>query len=249
VAEVTLGDYAGYVFLEMLRAREMADAYSRVVAERYAQDEVLQHFAVPRFKVPKMELTIPVLISGARFRQRVRFVFPREDFLTAIDQRAAAVRNRLERGRGELPRLGERGTRVLDGSVNVRRLAEEFHGKLQDNPDPLRPETIVTVMWGQIFRTVLGEGRFVTFYSETDPRHDLLRETTAEVLEQVRVRTVIERTEIESLLVNPVTHVVEQGSTDSSVFTVAAELLEEAFYLRTVRDEETGKTTEIVEFE
>jgi hypothetical protein len=249
VAEVTLGDYAGYVFLEMLKAREMADAYSREVAVRYAGDAVLQHFAVPRFKVPKMELTIPVLISGARFRQTVRFVFPREDFLTAMDQRAAAARSRLERGRGELPRLGERGTRVLDGSAKVRRLAEEFHDRLRDNPDPLRPEPIVTVMWGQIFRTVLSEARLVTFYSENDPRHDLLRETTAEVLELVRVRTVVERTELESLLVNPVTHVVEQGSTDSSVFTVAAELLEEGFYLRTIRDEQTGETTEIVEFE
>jgi hypothetical protein len=43
-------------------------------------------------------------------------------------------------------------------------------------------------------------------------------------------------------------HVVEKGSTDSSVFTVAAELLEEGFYLRTMR-QETGETTEIVEFE
>jgi hypothetical protein len=249
VAEVTLGDYAGYIFLEMLKAREMADAYSRAVAERYAADEVLQHFAVPRFKVPKMELRIPVVISGARFRQTVRFDFPRDEFLTAIDQRAAAVRNRLDLDRGVLPRLGPTANRVLNTSKDVRRLATEFHAKLAENPDPSRPETIVTVMWGQVFRTVLGEERLVTFYTETDPRHALLRQTTDEVLELVRRRTVVERTEIESLLVNPVTHVVEQSSTDSSVFTVAAELLEEGFYLRSIRDQGTQEETTIVEFE
>jgi hypothetical protein len=249
VAEVTLGDYAGYIFLEMLKAREMADAYSRAVAERYAGDEVLQHFAVPRFKVPKMELTIPVVISGARFRQTVRFTFPRDEFLTAIDERAAAVRNRLDLDRGVLPRLGPAAYRVLQASESVRRLAEDFHTKLEENPDPSRPETIVTVMWRQLFRTVLGEERLVTFYGEADPRHELLRETTREVLELVRSRTVVERTEIESLLVNPVTHVVEQSSTDSSVFTVAAELLEEGFYLRSIRDPETQQETTIVEFE
>jgi hypothetical protein len=249
VPEVTLGDYAGYIFLEMIKAREMADAYSRAVAERYAEDEVLRHFAAPRFKVPRMELTIPVLISGARFRQTVRFDFPRDEFVTAMDQRAQAVKNRLDLTRGLLPRLGATASRVLVGSEAIRRLAGEFHGKLEDNPDASQPETIVTVMWRQIFRTALGEERLVTYYSETDPRHDLLRETTKEVLDLVRTRTVVERTAIESLLVNPETHAVEQTSTDSSVFTVNAELLEEAFFLRSVRDEGSEQVRKIVEFD
>ena len=56
--EVTLADYTGYILLELTKAREMADAYSREVAERYRNDPVLQHFSTPRFKIPKMELTI-----------------------------------------------------------------------------------------------------------------------------------------------------------------------------------------------
>jgi hypothetical protein len=249
VAEVTLGDYTGYIFLEMVKAREMADAYSRAVAERYADDEVLRHFAVPRFKVPRMELTIPVLISGARFRNTVRFDFPREEFVTAIDQRATAAKHRLDLTRGLLPRLGPAASRVLAGSDAIRRLAAEMHEKLEDNPDPSRPDTIVTVMWRQIFRTALGEERLVTYYSEADPRHELLLDTTTEVLDLVRTRTVVDRTAIESLLVDPETHAVEQTSTDSSVFTVNAELLEEAFFLRSVQDEEGGQVRTIVEFD
>jgi hypothetical protein len=249
VAEVTLGDFTGYIFLEMIKAREMADAYSRDVASRYAEDEVLQHFAVPRFKVPRMELTIPVLISGARFRSTVRFDFPREEFVTAIDQRATAAKNRLDLTRGTLPRVGPAATRVLAGSDAVRRLAGEMHEKLEANPDPSQPDTIVTVMWRQIFRTALGEERLLTYYSETDPRHELLRDTTKQIIDLVRTRTVVDRTAIESLLVDPETHTVERTSTDSSVFTVNAELLEEAFFLRSVREEGSEDIRTIVEFD
>jgi hypothetical protein len=249
VAEVTLGDYAGYIFLEMIRAREMADAYSRAVAERYAADEVMQHFSVPRFRVPKMELTIPVLIAGARFRQTVRLDLPEDEFVTAMDRRAGDVRTRVEVTRGILPRSLAVSPRSTSGSATVERLARDFHAQLAENPDPLRPDTIVTNMWRQIFRAVLGEERILKFYSESDPHHDLLIQTTKEVLAFVRSRTVVDSTAIESLLINPETQIVKDGSSDSSVFTIAAELLEEGFYLRSVRDEETNETSTIVDFE
>ena len=49
MAEITLADYAGYIFIEIVKAREMADRYSRALADVYAQDPVLKHFSVPRF--------------------------------------------------------------------------------------------------------------------------------------------------------------------------------------------------------
>ena len=39
------------------------------------------------------------------------------------------------------------------------------------------------------------------------------------------------------------------GSSDTSVFTLKAELLEEGFFIRSVRDEDTGAVTTVVEFE
>ena len=56
------------------------------------------------------------------------------------------------------------------------------------------------------------------------------------------------RTEIENLLVNPETNVVKDGRSDTSVFTVKAELLEEGFFLRSVRDEDAQEVRTIVEF-
>ncbi|MFC7597143.1 hypothetical protein ACFQU3_17630 [Terrabacter sp. GCM10028922] len=280
MAEVTLGDYTGYILLEMIRAREMADHYSRTVAERYAADEVMRHFAVPRFKVPKMELTIPVLISGARFSQVLRFDMSADDFVATMQQRAAEARERLASpplpgfpgkigpvmpGRIDLPDLLpsrlEPHDRAATALGDVRALALEFHRQLLANPDPMRPETIVAVMWSRIFWAAVGADVGADEPVPTipttplpesalpgDARQELLAETSQEVLELVRSRTVIDRTTIDNLLINPETKVVKNGSTDSSVFTVSAELLEEAFYLRSVTDE-TGATSTVVEFE
>ena len=279
MAEITLGDYTGYILLEMIKAREMADAYSRVVAERYASDEVMRHFAVPRFKVPKMQLTIPVLISGARFRQTVRIDLTLEDFIEAMQQRAEEVRARLTIRRPGFPPVGPvrpdgpvgptrpsgpgkppRPSEPLAGSgpsrevESVAALAVSFHEQLVANPDPLRPDPIVTVMWERIFWAALGVEKPEDIEPDEDPsqagrRQAVLIQTTQEVLGMVRARTVIDSTAIDSLLINPETHVVKDGSSDSSVFTVSAELLEEAFYLRSVREEGTERTTTIVEFE
>jgi hypothetical protein len=276
MAEVTLGDYTGYILLEMIRAREMADHYSRTVAERYAADEVMRHFAVPRFKVPKMDLTIPVLISGARFSQVLRFDMSADDFVATMQQRAAEARERLASpplpgfpgkigpvmpGRIDLPVLlppsPEPVDRAVTASGDVRSLALDFHRQLVANPDPTRPDTIVAVMWSRIFWAAVGADEPVPTIPTTplpesalpgDARQELLAETSQEVLELVRSRTVIDRTTIDNLLINPETNVVKNGSTDSSVFTVSAELLEEAFYLRSVTDE-TGATSTVVEFE
>jgi hypothetical protein len=269
VAEVTLGDYTGYILLEMIRAREMADHYSRVVAERYAADEVMRHFAVPRFKVPKMELTIPVLISGARFTQTLRFDMTLEDFVAAMQQRAAEARARLVSpplpgfpgkvgpvmpGKLDIPILLPPKPIPVDRDLgDVKALAVEFHEQLVANPDPLRPDTIVAVMWSRIFWAAIDAeapsgGTGGTDAVATDPREQLLAQTGDEVLELVRSRTVIDKTQIDNLLINPETNVVKNGSSDSSVFTVSAELLEEAFYLRSVTDE-SGATSTIVEFE
>jgi hypothetical protein len=65
----------------------------------------------------------------------------------------------------------------------------------------------------------------------------------------VTAHTVVDSTTIQSLLINPETNVVKHGSSDTSVFTIKAEMLEEGFFIRSVRDESTGQVSQIVEFE
>lgn len=70
---ITLSEYVGFIFQEITRARVLADAESKRIAELYAKDEIMKHFSVPRFKIPEMELTIPVIIAGAKYTTVVEF--------------------------------------------------------------------------------------------------------------------------------------------------------------------------------
>ena len=249
MADITLSDYAGFILLEIIKAREMADAYSRSVAERYAADDVMRNFPAPRFKTPKLDLAIPILISGARFTQAIRFDYPVEDFVTFIVNHAKGVRVTVE-----LAQLNDKGASALEikeppPSDVVERLAYEFHEQLAANPEPRHPDTIVMLGWTNIVKACLDEARLTDFYVRWAGGRDLLDTSTAEVLATVGERTVVDRTEIDSLLVNPVTNVVKNGSNDTSVCTVHAELLEEGVYFRSVEDGESGRTHTVVEFE
>lgn len=271
MAEITLADYTGYIFLEIIKAREMADLYSREVAQRYAQDPVLKHFSAPRFKVPKMELTIPVLISGARFHQLIRFKMGVEEFVAFIQGRVKDVVSSVEISEGTIllpPRppvferqaqrrlkrrlrqttIGELVDPRKDGPP-IDELARKFHQELVENADPLQPGNIVTVMWARIFNASLAHYGLVEIYERHNPNNELFKKTAADVLRTVTANTVVERTTIENLLVNPETNVVKNGSNESSVFTIKAEMLEEGFFIREIRDEDTGDVRPIVEFE
>lgn len=249
MTEVTLGTYTAYIFQEMVRAREMADEYSRTVAERYAADPVLRYFPAPRFKTPKMTLTIPVLVSDAKFRQTLVFDFAEPEFVVYVKGRAAAVQSTVEDWCGGSPGYTDAEHETTPPPPPVEELAHQFHQQLRDNPFPQYPEAIVRTMWKQVFYACLQKAKLVNLYEKHDPDHHLLTSTTEEVLEMVRSRTVVSAIAIQNVLVNPETNKVKNGSGETSVFTVSAELIEEGCYLRSVTDENTGEIRKIVEFD
>ncbi len=258
MAEITLADYTGYIFLEIIKAREMADRHSRQLAEVYAADPVLQHFSVPRFKVPKMELTIPVLISGARFNQVISFDMPLDKFVAYVMGRikavVSAVRSRQDDpfkklpARGPAP-AGRAGAVAAADAANLEQLAHDFWDGLKSNPDPSQPANIVQKYWTQIFEQALIENDLMDAYKKTNPNNELYRQSLDDVAKTVTNATAVGSTTIQSLLINPETNVVKNGSSDTSVFTLKAEMLEEGFFIRQIKDETTGQTRPVVEFE
>ena len=252
MAEITLADYTGYIFIEIIKAREMADAHSRRLAEVYAQDPVLQHFSVPRFKVPKMELTIPVLISGARFKQVIVFDMPRDKFVAFVMGKLKAVvgtvKSRLDDPFKRPPATPQVRPEAGSG-VNLEQLAADFWQALKDNPDPAQPADVVQKFWTELFEQALQERDLMAAYKKTNPNNELYRQSLDEVLKAVTTATVVSSTTIQSLLINPETNVVKNGSSDTSVFTLKADLLEEGFFIRQIKDEASGQTRLVVEFE
>lgn len=299
MAEITLADYTGYIFVEIVRARQMADDYSRKVAEVYAADNVLQHFSVPRFKVPKMELTIPVLISGAQFYETTRFNMAFLDFRAYIKGQIDDIVSSARASSGgpvpvppvpvpppapepepdpelepplpppgplppkpkpplppepeppwpgpdpwllSAPRPAAMGVASYDDST-IDDLVVGFWRQLKENANPSQPADIVRDNWIWIFKRALADAKLVGTYNE------LYEKSLDNVLKKVVTNTVIDRTKLQNLFVNPETNVVKTGSSDTSVFTIKAEIQEEGFFLRSVKDESTGNTRTVVEFE
>jgi hypothetical protein len=258
MADITMADYTGYIFLEMIKARKMADAYSRQVAQEYAQDPILKHFSVPRFKIPKMALTIPVLVSGARFTQVVSFKMEQAKFsayvLGQVDHVLTTVR---AAGRviftpivKPIRIVGSKSKLAVAGkTIPLDQLAVDFWKQLTSNPDPSQPQSIVQTCWTQLFEQALTQQSLAEAYKKNYPNNELFQASLVSVLEAVNASTVIDSTNVQSLLVNPETNVVKNGSSDTSVFTIQAEMLEEGFFIRSMKDEETGAITQVVEFE
>jgi hypothetical protein len=254
MTEITLADYTGFLLQEIVKARQMADEYSRQVALSYAQDPMLQHFPTPRFKLPKVELTIPVLVSGTRFSNLARFQMKEEAFAAHLQERVEDILRVVGAPGGDkppprAPSTARRGTRAVRPSAAIDALAREFHARLMDNPDPTRPQSIVTNYWSRIFEQTLRETGLTEVHRRTDPANELLARSTNELLGTVQANTSISRSRIDSLLVDPETHSVKSGSTDMTVFTIKAELLEEGVQIRSARDESTGEARPVVEFE
>ena len=249
MTEVALADYLAHCFTEAVRARQMVDAYSRELAKAYAEDAVLKEFPVPRFRTPKLTFVVPVLVSDARFTQTSRFDMDAAEFEQVLTARADLVRRGVETGRDEWTVVRGRERRRRDVGGETLAAVRAFHEELVANPDPARPDAIVTVWWHTIFAKVLQESEL---QARAEDKAELLRlraTTTQEVLELVRARTAVQRTTIESLLVDPVTRAVRREGSEASVLTVTAELVEEGFTLRAVTDEATGETRPVVDFE
>ncbi|WP_053205311.1 hypothetical protein [Jiangella muralis] len=245
--DVALSDYLGFCFAEAVKGRELADGYSRQVAERRRGDPDFADFSTPRFRIANLELTIPVLVSDVEVRQVVRFAMEREAFERAVLAEAGRARAVLER---EALGLGPDISRP-DGArpgAQTRQAMAEFYDELAANAHPLTPESIVRERWPTVFRAVLMESRAVPDLVRSANAARELTASTPVVADLVHEHTVVEHARLGHLRVSPLTHVVATEGSPSSVFTIKAELVEEGFFLREIRTD-GGATTTIVDFE
>jgi hypothetical protein len=255
MAEITLSDYVGYIFSEIVRARDIADRESKRIALIYAQDQIMQYFSVPRFKIPEMELTIPVLISGARFSTTVNFIMSKGDFKTFITSKLTNIIRSITLKRRDFNIfvvdrriLGGENKRILKADISEGSI-DEFFDLLESNQDPSQPDNIIQEKWYDIFTQRIQEARLAEEYKKHFPNNELFKQTLIEVTEKVKQNTIVSQTKITNLLVNPETNVVKNGSNENSVFIVKAKITEEGIFIKTIRDKDTGEEKQITEFE
>lgn len=306
MTQITLSDYVGFIFSEIVRARSVSDAESKRIALIYKDDEILKNFSVPRFKIPEMDLTIPVLVSGARFKNTLAFTAPQQSFndfmlaklenaaqtirirQTGLDKNYEAVRNNVftpatQTQGGEVyakaiaatapkttvaKKSAAKATAAATGTgtqniaatpttptpplptgASLNTLLLDFYNQLRSNADPSTPENIVQVQWARLFDRKLTDTGLYAAYRSLYPNGELFTQTTTEVLTYVRNNTVVMRSEIENLLVNPETQNVKDGSNENSVFTVKAKIVEDGVFIKEITDGNGVVQDRIVEFD
>ena len=284
MANITLADYVGFIFSEITRARDHADRVAKELALVYAQDEILKNFSVPRFKIPEMELTIPVIISGAKFSTAVVFNMKPEafkDFLSnkvnnavkTIIIRRSNVKNDIGVIKNDVfvkpifnrdvfirpkpfgtSRNPSRSKASLAAALPLKTdlgdpILNDFYDQLLGSTDPTHPENIIQVKWTAFFYKKLEENNLVQDYKTQNPNNELFNQTLAEVTEEIKANTIVSTTKIDNLLVNPETNAVKNESTDATVFIIKAKIMEEGLFIKTVKDQQTGTESQVVEFE
>lgn len=270
---ITLADYVGYIFSEITRARDHADRVAKEIAEVYAQDEILKSFSVPRFKIPEMELTIPVVIAGAKFTNALSFISTFEDFKVLIVTKVNKAINTIKIKKSGVNKdftivknvhviknihftnikppgfsPGGKGPQKLNPD-SVDGMILEFHTLLADNTDLSDPENIVDVKWAEIFNKKIEEHALLADYRQQNPNNELFNLTRNEILAEIRRNTIITKSKIENLLVSPETNIVKNESNEVSIFTIRARIMEEGLFIKTMKDVDTGHETKVVEFE
>jgi len=288
---ITLSEYVGYIFQEITRARVLADSESKRIAEIYAKDDIMKHFSVPRFKIPEMELTIPVTIAGAKFTTVVEFAQKGKSFrnflVNEINNRFSDLivkKNNLATNVTNIKNIGNtiRPINIIGGRIDFGLInpvirspkkkqpnsntplaldpitAEDitgiepdvlgFYNALKQNIDPQKPQSLISVKYAEIFNKRLEEQNLIQDYKTLFPGNELYVLSQKNVLEYVIANTVISKTKIENLLVNPETNIIKTEADALSVFTIKAKITEEGLFVKTVKDE-TGVITRVVDFE
>jgi|SRR5215212_1118466 len=242
MAEVLLSDYLAHVFSEIARARDMADRYTKEIAVVYAKDEVLRHFSVPRFKLSKMDLTMPVLVSGVHLSSLIHFRMNRDEFRSFIGARVSDLL--------ALVLAVKPGVKVNAGSrtEGLEPLIDVLHQELAI-AEPAQAESVLTKHWSGIVAKGMEINNIPSELTKLKPVIEQISRALALLLESVIGMMVVSKATIEKLLVNPETNVVKDGSSGTSVFTLKAELIEEGVIVKRVKDETTGTESTVVEFE
>lgn len=262
---ITLSDYVGFIFSEIVRARVIADSASRDIAMRYAEDEVLKNFSVPRFKIPEMELTVPVVIAGAKFSSTVSFQMEEDDFRKFIITKANNVVNTINIKKGGatkdigiIKKINLINPALIKpvikkpGHLNpdsIDPLIIDFYKQLKNNQEPNQPDNIVDIKWAEIFSKRLEENNLLADYKQLYPNNELFITTRNEIVAEMIRNTVVSKTRIDNLLVAPETNIVKNEGDAISVFTIHAKITEEGLFIKTMKDENSQVENKVVEFE
>jgi hypothetical protein len=247
MAEIVLSDYLAFVFSEISRARDMADRYSKEIALLYAKDDVLRHFSVPRFKLSKLELNMPILVSSVEVASVIKFQMTRDAFRSAVIGRLIEEVALVQASNPD-PVKGTDGPRPVR-TEGIEPSIDVFFDQLVALRDFSTAKEIISNNWIDVSTKILAINGFPVELTKVRPVSGLIARFLPAVIEMINSNLSVPEAAIQKLHINPQTNVVKDGSTDMTVFTIKAELMEEGIIVKSIRDDKTGAQSPVVEFE
>lgn len=233
---ITIGEYIGFLFKEITRARQYADAESVRIARLYAQDEVLQHFSVPRFKIPQMELSIPILVTDAKYQNIYRLKAVLESFektylkeLSILTKKKEMVIEFSREMKAELQRV----FKFIDNEVATADLMS-YEELLRSIKQEIEKGTETILKPFQTARLRLDQA-------------DIL-ELNTNVFKYISHNLTIEKTTLSSVLINPETEMLKAGANQDILFRINAKIVEDGVFITKVQNA-NGKDITNVNFE
>lgn len=234
-----------FIYGEMTRARQHADATSIEIAKGYAKDELLRHFSVPRFRIPEMELTIPVLVADANYDNEYVFKISQEEFNTQY-------RSELVRSFASL--YSERELKIDEKALQrLEKLYKEISDVLKQSLtsyDALRREVLARVVQGvpDITDAVLSGSQKLDEYVRKFPAKEQYGSIVKGFGAFVTFNIKVAKSSLTGLLINPETAAVRDGGNASALFQIKAKITEEGIFINSVKDA-NGRESFTVDFE
>jgi hypothetical protein len=267
---ITLSEYLGFIFKEISLARKIADDNALIIAKQYAKDDLLKYFSAPRFKIPSLDLKIPVAIAGAKFTKIQKVNLKEETFLIFImSELRKAEQSFLLKKQGAdsnnptivgaipvvpirpfKPNLVGVSSPIINkkdiDKLNI--LIAAFYKILSEEGilDNLENESKINC--SQIFTAYIQEKKLTEEFKKHDANNTIFEIFRTNTLKKIQENIVVLENKIENLLVDPETQKIKEQGNDISIFQINTTIVEDGFYVRSITDDKNNKV-QVVEFE
>ncbi|WP_416441238.1 hypothetical protein [Phnomibacter sp. MR] len=254
---ITVAQYLSFIFSEITRARVIADTESVRIATEYAKDPVMKHFSVPRFKIPELELNIPMVIAGAQYNNIYTFTWQYEEFEKFM--------------LGYVDRFGRQFAKPFANDaremMQVRQLIKEAYNDLSEMPNlqdlnqlVIEKKEDAVQHIDRIVKTLMGiyanlervkpnpNPLIVTRFIRIQTMEDLIAEWKKMIQQTLGENIRLTESVLKNLLISPETQIVKTEGTDISILQIRAKITEEGIFVNSVTNAE-GEETKVVDFE
>lgn len=235
---VALSDYLGFLMTEIARARLTSDLASIELAKVYSENELLKNLTVPRVRLARVDLNVPLVVESLKVGQATDFnVLAGRDNVSELNRILTATCFKYFD-----VRFSKEESKNITARIQLGMDAISQTKDYQEGRNSFEQFTEETFLYAVNLRTLRKLPDFNTHFDQAmnDIRRQYLLQFDA-VIKPGPSR-------LEAMMVNPETAAIRTAHPPQSVFVLNLSLTEEGIELITVQDSE-GNTKKVLAIE